>query len=48
MSVSDDFQFSYCPECGSDSLSSGWIFPGAGYIRKCDSCGKTWHVIREE
>jgi transposase-like protein len=43
----DDFEFNYCPECGSSNLVWPWITAMSGKMRKCRDCGRTWHVIRE-
>lgn len=42
-----EFEFNYCPECGSQDLERPWIFALAGKIRRCRSCGREWHVIAE-
>lgn len=45
----DDFEFNYCPHCGSRCLK----WPGrdavfcSGQMRKCRNCNRLWHVIRK-
>lgn len=41
----NDFEFEYCPECGSTDLKWLYIVVTAGLKKKCNSCGKEWHVI---
>lgn len=45
--MTEEFEFNYCPECGSADLEWPWVFAGAGKIRRCKDCGKEWHVILE-
>ena len=42
-----EFDFNYCPECGSSDLEFPYIYAMSGRIRRCKACGKVWHVIHE-
>ena len=46
MAEDNEFEFNYCPECGSENLR--WPFAVivlSGRFRRCESCGKDWQAI---
>ena len=47
MMEDNEFEFAYCPECGSMDLAWNYVIAIAGKMRRCKSCGKEWHVIFE-
>lgn len=42
-----DFEFNFCPECGSGDVMWSGTYVMAGRLWRCRSCGKAWHVIWE-
>lgn len=42
-----DFEFLYCPHCGSANLATSRWMPCAGKRRRCLDCEKMFHVCAE-